>query len=61
MNKKFFVKLLSILLIGIVAIGITKTFRARTLFGRRPLQASGYPNGLSERNQGVLYEAERRW
>ena len=26
----------------------------------RPLQASGYPNGLSERNQGVLYEAERR-
>ena len=36
-------------------------FRARTLFGRRPLQASGYPNGLSERNQGVLYEAERRW
>ena len=41
--------------------GARPGFRARTLFGRRPLQASGYPNGLSERNQGVLYEAERRW
>lgn len=29
MNKKFFVKLLSILLIGIVAIGITKTANAK--------------------------------
>ena len=41
--------------------GVDLASRAWTLFGGRPLQASGYPNGLSERNQGVLYEAERRW